>query len=302
MAQKSYAQEKIMAHIEQVMDFFSGEFRADSTEYPVGWVLAPIVAYAPETSLQLGIGAQFVFKPFGAIETVRPSTLEIAARYTLNNQLILSPEYRIFFKEEKYILQGEMTFEKFPQFFYGIGNNTPEENEELYDYSSFVADQMLYRQLFNKMYAGLGYRFAYRYNFDFEEDGWLENNPISGKTGGRSGGLKLGLLYDNRNNVLNSTAGTYAELSHTLHRKFAGSEFDYTLTILDARTYFSPFRTEVMYWPCNFTDILPMATPLLPIWLHWGEAASCGVIMKEGTWTTTCWPHRQNTGCLSGVE
>ena len=237
-----------MDHIEQVMDYFSGEFKADSTEYPVGWVLAPIIAYAPETSLQVGIGSQLVFKPFGAIENVRPSTLEITARYTLNNQLILSPEFRIFFDEEKYILRGEMTFEKFPQFFYGIGNNTPEENEELYDYASFVADQILYRQLFNKLYAGLGYRFAYRYKLDFEEDGWLETNPISGKTGGRSAGFTLGLLYDNRNNILNSSTGTYAELSHTLHRKFAGSEFDYTLTVLDARTYFQPFqqRSDVL--------------------------------------------------------
>lgn len=237
-----------MEQIEHVLDFFSGEFKGDSTHYPVGWVLAPIVAYAPETSLQLGVGCQLVFKPFQAGNTARPSTLEMNVRYTLNNQLIISPEYRIFFKEEKYILRGEMTFEKFPQFFYGIGNNTSEENEELYDFSSFTADQIFYRQLFNKLYAGLGYRFAYRYNLDFEKDGILDNTDISGKTGGRSGGFKLGLLFDNRNNVLNSSTGTYAELSHTLHRKFAGSEFKYTVTILDARTYLQPFhqRTDVL--------------------------------------------------------
>lgn len=248
VAMESFAQEKLMDHIEHMMDHFSGEFKADSSEYPVGWVLAPIIAYAPETSLQLGIGSQLVFKPFGAGENTRPSTLEMTARYTLNNQLILSPEYRIFFNEEKYILRGEMTFEKFPQFFYGIGNDTPEENEELYEFSSFEADQILYRQLFSKMYAGFGYRFAYRYKLKLEEDGLLDNSNIPGKSGGRSGGFTLGLLYDNRNNVLNSARGTFVELSHTLHRRFTGSEFDYTLTILDARTYFQPSdeRSDVL--------------------------------------------------------
>jgi outer membrane translocation and assembly module TamA len=75
----------------------------------------------------------------------------------------------------------------------------------------------------------------------YEEDGWLVNSNIPGKNGGKSGGLKLGLLYDNRNNVLNSTAGTYIDFAYILHRKFVGSEFDYTITTLDARTYFQPF-------------------------------------------------------------
>ncbi len=230
-----------MERIENIMDFFSGEFKADSGQYPVSWVLAPVVAYAPETSLQLGIGGNLIFKPSRTDSTTRLSNLEVTARYTLNNQVIVSPEYRIFFNKEKYILQGEIIFQEFPQFFYGIGQNTPEENEELYDYSSFEADQVLYRQLFSKFYAGLGYRFAYRYKLDFEEEGWLVNSSVTGKNGGRSGGLELGLLFDNRNNVLNSTAGTFAELSYILHRKFTGSEFDYTITTLDVRTYSQPF-------------------------------------------------------------
>jgi len=230
-----------MDFVERAMDFYSGEFKADSGQYPTSYVWMPIIAYAPETSLQFGLGGQLVFKPFAGGENTRPSSLDLIARYTLNNQLIISSEHRIFFKEEKYILQGELEFQKFPQFFYGIGNDTPEENEELYDFSSIEADPILYRQLFHKLYAGLGYRFAYRFNMDYAADGWLINSDIPGKNGGRSAGMQLGLLYDNRNNVLNSTAGVYAEFSHTSHRKYFGSEFDYSITILDARTYFQPF-------------------------------------------------------------
>ena len=47
---------------DRVIDFFSGEIPLRRNEHPIQWVVAPVVAYAPETSWQFGVGGKVLFR------------------------------------------------------------------------------------------------------------------------------------------------------------------------------------------------------------------------------------------------
>ncbi len=235
-----FAQKQLFDLADNVIDFFSGEIPLDSNRHPIKWVVAPVVAYAPETSWQFGIGGKVLFKPKSVGETERTSFVSFAARYTLNQQLTTSPEYTIFLRNEKYIHRGELAYIKFPQLYYGIGNDTPISNEEIFSYNTISFEHLLYRNIIDKLYAGIGFRMASNYNIEIEEEGLLQTEQPLGIFSNQAVGFDVGLMFDNRDNVLSTTHGILAEFRQRFYRKWLGSDFTYAVGELDVRAYWKP--------------------------------------------------------------
>lgn len=244
------AQEKLFDLADKMIDLFSGEIPLDSNQHPIKWVVAPVIAYAPETSWQFGVGGKILFKPRGVGEMERISFISFAVRYTLNNQLTTSPEYTIFLQDEKYIHRGELAYIRFPQLYFGVGNNTPASNEEIFSYNTVSFEHLLYRNIFDKLYAGVGFRVASNFNIEIEEDGLLQSEQPIGILANQAVGLDIGLMFDSRNNVLSTTHGILAEFRQRFHKKWLGSDFDYIVGELDIRSYWQPFtsRRDIIAW------------------------------------------------------
>lgn len=233
--------------IDKVVDIFEFNVnrravRRDPTIYPIKIVIAPIVSYAPETNWGAGAGAKLLFKFRGSGAETRTSNMPIAATYTLNNQLLLYSGYTIFFNQEKYLLRGNIQYSKFPQFYYGIGNNTPDSNEELYDYSAFLLEPLLLRRITGKLFVGGGIRYYNIWNVILEPEGRLQQGDVSGYNGSRSVGVEFAVTYDSRNNVLNATKGMLVEFTHGRYGETLGSTQTFHLTKVDVRQYMKVFR------------------------------------------------------------
>ena len=244
LAQESTTTEGAIGLANRVVDFFSGEIPLKNNTHPIQWVVAPVVAYAPETSWQFGMGGKVLFRPRRALESSRTSFVAFAVRYTLNNQLFASPDYTLFSYDERYIQRGEIAYIQFPRLYYGIGNDTPEDNEELFSSTLFSVEHLVYRNVFDKLYAGLGFRYALTYAVETLQDGLLERDNVVGIDGNQAVGWDLGLMFDNRDNVLSTTSGVLAEFRQRFHRKFLGSDFDYSVGVLDVRHYTKPFKNR----------------------------------------------------------
>ena len=237
-------QEGVLGLADRVIDFFSGEIPLRQNEHPIQWVVAPVVAYAPETSWQFGVGGKVLFRSKRALESSRTSFVSFAVRYTLNNQLLASPEYTIFSYDERYIQRGEIAYIQFPRLYYGIGNDSPAENEELFSSTLFSVEHLAYRNVWDKLYAGLGFRYALTYNLETLLDGLLQTDNPVGIQDNQAVGWDLGLMFDNRDNVLSTTSGFLAEFRQRFHQKFLGSDFNYQVGVLDVRNYFKPFKNR----------------------------------------------------------
>ena len=211
----------------------------DTAVYPSKLILTPIIGFSPETNLEFGVGAKYLFKFRGSGPETRTSNMPLGITYTLNNQLLLNSGYSIFFNQERYMLKGNFRVKLFPQLYYGVGRDTPESNEELYSFNQVLLEPILLKQVgFHHLFLGAGVRYNYVGNLRFEEDrSALESSGLPGALGSTSVGTELALVYDSRDNILTAHRGWLVELTHGFYGKVLGGTHEFQLTRLDLRKF-----------------------------------------------------------------
>ena len=211
----------------------------DSTLYKSKFIVAPIISYSPETSLGFGVGAKYLFKFRGSGEETRTSNMPMTLQYTLKNQFIVYSGFEIFTNQEEWVIEGNLRFQNFPRLFYGIGRDTPDENEEEYDFFQLTVEPIFLKQLFTRyFFMGAGIRYNHIFNTSVVEDGLLDTNQPTGYNGSTSVGAEFAVLYDSRNNILNAQNGWYLEFTHGLYGKVLGGTHNFEFTRFDIRHFF----------------------------------------------------------------
>ncbi|HKL40844.1 MAG TPA: BamA/TamA family outer membrane protein [Cryomorphaceae bacterium] len=217
-----------------VHDGFSQQ--ADSSK--VTFVPLPAVFFTPETSWGFG-GAAFLSWRFkNESPESRPSQFQLAAAYTLEDQILAYLPFQVWWNEEEYSVFGELGWYRYNYFFFGIGNDQPEDFEELYgvDFPRIRLTAM--KEVANNFYLGGRFILDDFTITELDPEGQLANRPISGNSGGLNTGLGLLFNYDNRDNYIETFKGWYAEVTFDLHGDYIGSDFDYTRIRLDFRKFF----------------------------------------------------------------
>lgn len=205
-------------------------WKEDTLKKKDGIFILPLLYYTPDTRWAAGIVGVYYFntaKDKKAGDT-RLSYVKLLGDYTQNKQLDLWSSWNIFTDKEKYLFKGEMRYRNFPDRFYGIGNQTPESNEEFYAYDLFNFKILAMRQVYKKLFVGLDYQFSYEYNFKREPDGSLNTGNITGFDGGTGSAVGAVMTYDTRDNVVNAYSGMLFETSTYLYSSALGGSFDYT--------------------------------------------------------------------------
>lgn len=212
--------------------------RQDSAIYPSKLILTPLVAFSPETSLEFGVGAKYLFKFRQSGPETRTSNMPLSFTYTLNNQILIFSGYEIFFNQEKYMLTGNARFKVFPQRFYGVGRDSPKSAEEEYLFSQLLIEPIFLKQVgLRYLFLGAGVRYNWVSNVTFEEESALAVSDISGANGSTSVGAELALVYDSRDNILTAHRGWYTELTHGFYGKVLGGTHQFQLTRIDVRKF-----------------------------------------------------------------
>lgn len=198
----------------------------------------PIVYSTPETSWAFGAAGIYAFRWKNQSLESLPSQVQLGFAYTLFNQVLLYLPYQLFFQEQKYKLYGEFGYYRYNYFFYGIGNNPPSQEEEIYDVN-------YPRVRLNALYQVRPYTFVgLRYWMDgydivgTEMDGQLSDGNITGNQGGVISGAGIVANYDTRDNIFYPTEGSFAETVLFWNTPTLGSDFEYAKWTLDATKYF----------------------------------------------------------------
>lgn len=216
----------------------------DSTRYPAKLVISPVISYEPATSLGFGVGAKILFKFKGSGPETRTSNLPISALYTLNNQVIFSSGYTIFFNQEKWYLTGNLLYSKFPQSYYGIGNRSLEKDEEIFTFTNYLIEPLLLKKVVDKLFIGGGFRYNFVTDTELEEEGSLIREMPTGFDGSTSGGVELAVVWDSRDNVLNAQKGSFVQFKQGFYQKALGGSQDFRFNEFDGRTYFQPWKKK----------------------------------------------------------
>jgi len=233
--------------LEKIVDFLTvypnkKAVEKDSTLYPAKAIFTPVVSYAPETNLSIGVGMKGLFKMKGSGPETRTSNIPLTVQYTIENKYFFFSGFSIFSPQERYMLTGNVRVQSFPSLFFGIGQDTPKSNEEAFGYSQILIEPILVKNLFKPyLFFGGGIRYNKINNIEPEPDGLLVNSDQAGSDGSTAVGIQLAMIYDSRDNILNATDGFFIGLTHGIYGKYLGSTQDFELTRFDFRYYMQPF-------------------------------------------------------------
>ncbi len=216
-------------------------------------VLFPVLVKSPEYLWGGGVAGTFFFKLWHD-STTRTSNLKNVTFYTVRKQLVFASDGTIYFPNEKFILHFITSFSRFPDRFWGLGNETPNSNQESYAISQYDIYPQLLRKVFYDFYLGISYEFQNVYKFDYNTDGTslFDTQNITGRNGGKISGAGILITWDSRNNAFSPSRGFYVQYIISTYNQALGSDFNFSLRNLDIRKYFSLPKDRVLAFQLNF--------------------------------------------------
>jgi hypothetical protein len=202
------------------------------------FIVYPTVAYAPETSWEFGFSSLLVY--YAKQDTAnRISEINGFTFFTLENQYGLWFDHAIYSDQDKWFFLGRLRFQSFPLFYHGIGNNSPEAYIARVDANQIFIKERVLRNIKNNLFLGLEMDFQRLSSVGFvpaEGNNNLQELPL-GSQGSTNLGFGLGLIHDNRHNVLNVRKGFFSELALLHYNQAWGSTYDFTSVVSDTRIY-----------------------------------------------------------------
>ncbi|MDZ4715644.1 MAG: BamA/TamA family outer membrane protein [Cytophagales bacterium] len=210
------------------------------SSYKNSMLLFPLIALSTETNWVFGFASAYVFKTSKKDPNLRTSTMPAGFLYTLNDQIIIGLGAYIFLPKEKYVFRSENTFSKFPDKFWGIGNDTPNSNEESYTFTQFFINPSLSRQVAKDLFIGGGLDMQNVFKIKYDPGGNFEQDRVVGiynRTDYFVFGLTAVAFYDSRNFIYVPTRGSLVRIKFTKFNKALWSDYDFHTFDIEARKY-----------------------------------------------------------------
>jgi len=213
----------------------------DSKANAISFAAYPAIGYTPETSLQLGFVGFVVHKNKKKTSDstfYRPTSISPYFLYTLNNQILAAFDIDIYLSNGINI-NGNIRYYKYPDFFYGIGNDNEISDEETYTDEYWRLEGRILKPMNSSFFTGIRYNLQHNALYKFEDSMQLDMHDFTGEEGGWSNGIGPAVLYDTRDNTLYPTRGVMARLEATFFSGVFGSKYQFGHYLIDLRKYWN---------------------------------------------------------------
>jgi outer membrane protein assembly factor BamA len=197
----------------------------------------PVVYYSPET--RLGFGVLLALNTNLDDDSLTTgSYFQSSFIYTLNKQYEWSNTGRIYFPQNKRIVQYRFYYAYFPEFFHGYQTQDPETFKELIEYNRLSIELRHYWKIKRFVYAGIFGRVNRIFNVSPVTEGTFMTAAPPGYTGYTIAGFAPAFHIDSRDSQVFPRKGFYLELLYGTYAK-AISDYSYSNVLMDIR-YFKP--------------------------------------------------------------
>ncbi|MFY0655071.1 MAG: BamA/TamA family outer membrane protein [Cyclobacteriaceae bacterium] len=198
----------------------------------------PAPASSPETGFMMGVIAFLVMKDKEAEgnQFYRPTSISPYFLYTAKKQVLTALDIDVYTKKGLNI-NTIVRYFNFPDFYYGIGNQTDPDFKNLYTDRFFRASGRVMKPMNENLFVGMLYDLQHNNIRKVIPGEALSTDAPTGISGGRNMGIGPGLVLDSRNSTLYPTSGTFMNAGITLFSKAFGSEYNYTSYLIDYRKY-----------------------------------------------------------------
>jgi len=198
-------------------------------------------SYSLATGIAFNVTGSFAFYVSEDMKTNISSVL-LSPIITAKQQLVVPLQFSIWTKDNKFNIQGDWRFLKYPEDTYGLGGTTTDADAVQLDYDQIRLYTFVLKTLGKNFYAGLGYQYDNHWNIaqlgvppntvtDFDKYGFNSSSISSG--------ISADVLLDTRTNSINPEAGsTYANIVFRQNLQALGSDANWSSLLIDARKYF----------------------------------------------------------------
>jgi outer membrane protein assembly factor BamA len=175
----------------------------------------------------------------------RPSDLTADVIYTQKKQFIAEIAGDQYFENGRYRLMTDILFQKYPNKFFGIGNNTSETSEETYTPQTLLLKAVLYRNLSSHINIGPVVRYENVSIRESASGGVIAAGVFPGSRSGSSAGVGIVANWDSRDNTFAAHEGSFYQLTTMFYRGAFGSDYSYDDVLIDTRNFFETFTDHV---------------------------------------------------------
>jgi hypothetical protein len=209
-------------------------------------VALPIIYYTPETRLALGAGGVLHYRLGRDKGKTRPSSIWFLGVYTMNSQIQVQLRPEIYLPLNAFILNAVLKYDRFPQKFFGIGSDVPASAAEGFTPETLGLSLSLKRKIVSSLFGGIEYQVERTLMQKIEPGGALATGTILGSQGGVISGLGMSLTWDSRDNVIFPRRGVYFLLVADFYNSALGSDYHYSASRFDLRTFIPVRETHVL--------------------------------------------------------
>jgi hypothetical protein len=209
-----------------------------------GYVVLPKLYYSSETSL--GVGGELL-RPF-RLDDDRSLESEIAlrGRYTLKNQALLELRSDLFWGHGDWSLTAKLGYDALALRFWGVGPDTPAEDEEVYRPQRLLAYVELSRVVFEELRLGVRLETENFQLLDRKPQGILDVSPPRGARNSTVTGAGLLFVRDTREPRRSPHRGALIQGFALWFDEEFGSEFDFNNYNFEYRRYYSVRGNHVL--------------------------------------------------------
>ncbi|GAA4836883.1 BamA/TamA family outer membrane protein [Algivirga pacifica] len=206
----------------------------------------PILFYTPETQLAFGAGAEIFLLRKKNRYNSRISSIMFGLIFTTQKQITLDAKPEIYIQDGNYLLDIDFKYKIFPNSFWGLGNDTPQDAEERYNMKSFEIQTAYLKRLPPYMNFGIEYIFQSHEVTEVVENGLLAAEDIVGNTSIRNSGFGFVFNLDNRNSNIVPQSGYFLEYNAQFYNESFGADTNFYKYYFDLRKYFSLNKKSVI--------------------------------------------------------
>ena len=222
------------------------------------FLIIPVIGSQPATGFSYGVVTQYTFK--GKKVDDKYSSINLGATYTEKKQVLINVKNSVMLNNNKMFLSGDWRFYIFSQPNYGLGTDIipPKyrdddfdlmDLQEPMDYNYVKFHQTASWEIKNNYYVGAGvhldwYTTITDTNLNIAEGQYTNHYNYSQKYGYNENeyfvnGLSLNLLYDSRDNQINTNHGMFANINYRFNPALTKSQHASNVLFMEYR-YFMP--------------------------------------------------------------
>ena len=209
----------------------------------------PYLFYTPETELAFGVGGIVTFYASEFL-LLRPSKVVLNGYYSTNGQYKISLSPQLYMARNNLFFSANLDYGYYVDKFWGIGNTTPDIENEEYISSGWGLEVSLQipplLELIGNSKTGLIYDFFYNNIEDKKSNPYLLAGQVNGSEGGISSGLGLIWVWDTRDHIFYPGRGSYLQIKAVYNQKDFGSSYNFNRYDLDLRRYFCVQQKNIL--------------------------------------------------------